>query len=211
MMGTQSGSVISVTRIAPSSTVLLSLAARSLRTRPAAIALPMLKPVSKRRSVCWSVYVLMAPEPRSEWTVSGRCLHDVERSSLALLGPFDIHRTAVMGLNGPTPARCTKTRSLSTRRWCMRWGFTGLFTIGGLTGLFLASLGIDVQVLDTQVLDRPLHYIMVGGMVTAYIGGLHYWWPKMTGRMYSEMWGRVAPVVIFFGFNLTFFPQYILG
>jgi cytochrome c oxidase subunit I len=90
-------------------------------------------------------------------------------------------------------------------------GFIGLFTIGGLTGLFLASLGIDVHVHDTYFVIAHFHYIMVGGMVMAYMGGLHYWWPKMTGRMYSEMWGRIAAVVIFFGFNLTFFPQYILG
>ena len=89
--------------------------------------------------------------------------------------------------------------------------FIGLFTMGGLTGLFLASLGVDVQVHDTFFVIAHFHYIMVGGMVTAYMGGLHYWWPKMTGRMYSEMWGRVAAIVIFVGFNLTFFPQYILG
>jgi len=90
-------------------------------------------------------------------------------------------------------------------------GFIGLFTIGGLTGLFLASLGLDVQVHDTYFVIAHFHYIMVGGMVMAYMGGLHYWWPKLTGRMYSEMWGRIAAVVIFIGFNLTFFPQYILG
>jgi cytochrome c oxidase subunit 1 len=89
--------------------------------------------------------------------------------------------------------------------------FIGLFTIGGLTGLFLASLGVDVQVHDTYFVIAHFHYIMVGGMVTAYMAGLHYWWPKMTGRMYSEMWGRIAAIVIFIGFNLTFFPQYILG
>jgi cytochrome c oxidase subunit I len=90
-------------------------------------------------------------------------------------------------------------------------GFIGLFTMGGLTGLFLASLGVDFQVHDTYFVIAHFHYIMVGGMVMAYMGGLHYWWPKMTGRMYSETWGKVAAVVIFLGFNLTFFPQYILG
>ena len=90
-------------------------------------------------------------------------------------------------------------------------GFIGLFTMGGLTGLFLASLGVDVQVHDTFFVIAHFHYIMVGGMVTAYMGGLHYWWPKMTGRMYSEMWGKVAAIIIFIGFNLTFFPQYLLG
>jgi cytochrome c oxidase subunit 1 len=90
-------------------------------------------------------------------------------------------------------------------------GFIGLFTMGGLTGLWLASLGIDVQVHDTYFVIAHFHYIMVGGMVMAYMGGLHYWWPKITGRMYSELWGTIAAIVIFVGFNLTFFPQYILG
>ena len=90
-------------------------------------------------------------------------------------------------------------------------GFIGLFTMGGLTGLWLASLGLDVQVHDTYFVIAHFHYIMVGGMVMAYMGGLHYWWPKITGRMYSEVWGTIAAIVIFFGFNLTFFPQYILG
>lgn len=89
--------------------------------------------------------------------------------------------------------------------------FIGLFTIGGLTGLFLACLAYDVQTTDTYFVVAHFHYIMVGGMVTAYFGGLHYWWPKITGRLYSEPWARVAAVLIFFGFNLTFFPQFILG
>jgi cytochrome c oxidase subunit 1 len=90
-------------------------------------------------------------------------------------------------------------------------GFVGLFTIGGLTGLFLASLGLDVHVHDTYFVIAHFHYIMVGGMVTAYMGGLHFWWPKMTGRMYPEGWAKLAALTIFLGFNLTFFPQYILG
>ncbi len=90
-------------------------------------------------------------------------------------------------------------------------GFIGLFTIGGLTGLFLASLGIDIQVHDTYFVVAHFHYIMVGGMVVAYLGGIHYWWPKITGRLYWEWWGRMAAIIIFIGFNLTFFPQYILG
>ncbi|MGN6144685.1 MAG: cytochrome c oxidase subunit I [Mesorhizobium sp.] len=89
--------------------------------------------------------------------------------------------------------------------------FLALFTFGGLAGLFLAALAIDVHVHDTYFVVAHFHYIMVGGMVMAYMGGLHYWWPKITGRLYSETWGKVAAVVIFFGFNLTFFPQYILG
>src|SRR4029450_5069776 len=80
-----------------------------------------------------------------------------------------------------------------------------------LTGLFLAALGVDVHVHDTYFVVAHFHYIMVGGMVMAYMGGLHYWWPKMTGRLYSDAWGKIAAVTIFLGFNLTFFPQFVLG
>jgi cytochrome c oxidase subunit 1 len=89
--------------------------------------------------------------------------------------------------------------------------FIGLFVIGGLTGLFLAALAVDVHVQDTYFVVAHFHYIMVGGMVTAYMGGLHYWWPKITGRMYPELWGKLAALTIFVGFNLTFFPQYLVG
>ncbi len=91
------------------------------------------------------------------------------------------------------------------------FGFIGLFTMGGLTGLFVAALGIDVHVTDTYFIVAHFHYIMVGGMVMAYIGGLHYWWPKMTGRMYPEGWAKLSALIIFLGFNLTFFPQFVLG
>jgi cytochrome c oxidase subunit I len=90
-------------------------------------------------------------------------------------------------------------------------GFIGLFTIGGLTGLFLASLAVDVHVHDTYFVVAHFHYIMVGGAVMGYLGGLHYWWPKISGKLYSEWWGRVSAALIFFGFNLTFFPQFVLG
>jgi cytochrome c oxidase subunit I len=90
-------------------------------------------------------------------------------------------------------------------------GFVGLFTIGGLTGLMLASLAVDVHVHDTYFVVAHFHYIMVGGSVLAYIGGVHYWWPKMTGRMYPEIWGKLSALTIFIGFNLTFFPQFVLG
>ncbi len=90
-------------------------------------------------------------------------------------------------------------------------GFIGLFTIGGLTGLFLATLPIDVHVTDTYFVIAHFHYIMVGGMVMAFMGGMHYWWPKITGRLYPEFWGKMAAIVTFIGFNLTFFPQYLLG
>jgi cytochrome c oxidase subunit 1 len=90
-------------------------------------------------------------------------------------------------------------------------GFVGLFTIGGLTGLYLAALAVDVHLTDTYFVIAHFHYIMVGGSVMAYLGGIHYWWPKVTGRLYNEAWGRMAAIVIFVGFNLTFFPQYLLG
>ena len=90
-------------------------------------------------------------------------------------------------------------------------GFLGLFTMGGLTGLFVAALGADVHLTQTYFVVAHFHYIMVGGMVSAFFAGLHYWWPKITGRLYPEIWARVAAFMIFFGFNLTFFPQFILG
>jgi cytochrome c oxidase subunit I len=90
-------------------------------------------------------------------------------------------------------------------------GFIGLFTIGGLTGLMLASLGLDVHVHDTYFIIAHFHFIMVGGTVMAYMGGLHYWWPKMTGRLYPEGWGRTSALIIFIGFVLTFLPQFFLG
>ncbi len=90
-------------------------------------------------------------------------------------------------------------------------GFIGLFTVGGLTGLFLASMAINVHVHDTYFVVAHFHYVMVGGMVMAFFGGLHFWWPKMTGRHFSELFGRIGAVTIFIGFNLTFFPQFIVG
>jgi cytochrome c oxidase subunit 1 len=90
-------------------------------------------------------------------------------------------------------------------------GFIGLFTIGGLTGLFLACLSIDVHVTDTYFVVAHFHYIMVGGTVMAYLGGVHFWWPKITGKMYPEWWGRFSALLVFVGFNLTFFPQFIAG
>ena len=90
-------------------------------------------------------------------------------------------------------------------------GFIGLFTIGGLTGLFVATLGVNIHVHDTYFVIAHFHYIMVGSAVMAYMGGIHFWWPKMTGRMYPEGWARLAALIIFIGFNLTFFPQFVLG
>jgi cytochrome c oxidase subunit 1 len=90
-------------------------------------------------------------------------------------------------------------------------GFVGLFMLGGMSGLFVAALALDVHLTDTYFVVAHFHYIMVGGSVMAYFAGIHYWWPKITGRCYSEGWSRFAAVIIFVGFNLTFFPQYLLG
>jgi cytochrome c oxidase subunit I len=90
-------------------------------------------------------------------------------------------------------------------------GFIGLFTIGGITGLFLAALGLDVHVTDTYFVVAHFHYIMVGGTVMAYLGGIHYWWPKISGRLYPEFLAKLSALTVFLGFNLTFFPQFILG
>jgi cytochrome c oxidase subunit 1 len=90
-------------------------------------------------------------------------------------------------------------------------GFIGLFTIGGLTGVMVATLGIDPHVHDTYFIVAHFHYVMVGGTIMAYLGGLHYWWPKMTGRLYPGFLSKLSALLVFVGFNLTFFPQFILG
>ncbi len=89
--------------------------------------------------------------------------------------------------------------------------FMVLFLIGGMTGLFLAAVGIDVHVHDTYFVVAHFHYVMVGGMMLAYIGGLHFWFPKMSGRMYPEFLGRISAITIFVGFHVTFFPQFVMG
>jgi cytochrome c oxidase subunit 1 len=90
-------------------------------------------------------------------------------------------------------------------------GFVGLFMFGGLSGLFLAALALDVHLTDTYFVVAHFHYIMVGGSVSAYLGGIHFWWPKITGRLYPARWAQFAATLLFFGFNFTFFPQYLLG
>jgi cytochrome c oxidase subunit 1 len=90
-------------------------------------------------------------------------------------------------------------------------GFIFLFTIGGLTGLFLAMLAVDVHLHDTYFVVAHFHYVMVGGTVIAFVGGLHYWWPKFTGKMYDEGKARIAFALVFIGFNITFISQFVLG
>jgi cytochrome c oxidase subunit 1 len=90
-------------------------------------------------------------------------------------------------------------------------GFMGVFTIGGLTGLFLATMGLDIHLTDTYFVVAHFHYIMVGGAIMAYMGGLHFWWPKMTGRIFNESGAKASAILVFVGFNLTFFPQFVLG
>ena len=94
---------------------------------------------------------------------------------------------------------------------CYALSFMFLFTIGGLTGLFLGALATDVHLHDTYFVVAHFHYVMMGGTLVAFLGGLFYWWPKMTGKMYNEFWGRIACFGVFAAFNLTFFPQFIMG
>lgn len=90
-------------------------------------------------------------------------------------------------------------------------GFMFLFTIGGFTGVILATLNLDVHLHDTYFVVAHFHYVMMGGTVMAFLGGIHYWWPKMFGKMYNEFWGRVSFVFVFLGFNMVFFVQFLLG
>ncbi len=90
-------------------------------------------------------------------------------------------------------------------------GFMFLFTIGGVTGIFLAVLPLDVHLTDTYFVVAHFHYVMVGGTLMAIMGGIYYWFPKMFGKMCSEVGAKASFVFIFIGFNVTFFPQFILG
>ncbi len=98
-----------------------------------------------------------------------------------------------------------------TTPMCYVLSFIFLFTIGGLTGLFLGALSVDVHLHDTYFIVAHFHYVMMGGTLIAFVGGLYHWWPKMFGKMYNENWGRIWCLVVFIGFNLTFFPQFIMG
>jgi cytochrome c oxidase subunit 1 len=90
-------------------------------------------------------------------------------------------------------------------------GFLWLFTIGGLTGLYLGTMSLDLHLHDTYFVVAHFHYVMMGGTMFAFIGGLHYWWPKITGRMYSERLGNIACLLAFIGFNMTFMSQFVMG
>jgi cytochrome c oxidase subunit 1 len=94
---------------------------------------------------------------------------------------------------------------------CFALMFIFLFGIGGLTGLFLGSLAVDVHEHDTAFVVAHFHYTMAGGALMGFLAGLYYWWPKITGRMYNLMLGQITAAMIFVGFNFTYFPQFIIG
>jgi len=98
-----------------------------------------------------------------------------------------------------------------TTAMCYALSFIFLFTIGGLTGLFLGTLSTDLHLHDTYFVVAHFHYVMMGGTLVAFLGGLFHWWPKMFGRMFSETWGRISCAIVFFGFNMAFLPQFVLG
>lgn len=98
-----------------------------------------------------------------------------------------------------------------TTPMCYAISFLFLFTIGGLTGLFLGVLSVDLHLHDTYFIVAHFHYVMMGGTMIAFLGGLFHWWPKMTGKMFNELGGRISCFIVFIGFNLTFLPQFVLG
>jgi cytochrome c oxidase subunit 1 len=107
---------------------------------------------------------------------------------------------ALQGLDRAADTRCGT-----------RWASCGCSSIGGLTGLYLATMSLDLHLHDTYFVVAHFHYVMMGGTMFAFIGGLHYWWPKITGRMYSEKLGNMACLLAFIGFNMTFMSQFFLG
>lgn len=102
------------------------------------------------------------------------------------------------------------TISLTTPM-CYALSFMFLFTIGGLTGLFLGPLSTDRHLHDTYFVVAHFHYVMMGGTLVAFLGGVFHWWPKMTGKMFNDTWGQISAAIVFVGFNLTFLPQFVLG
>lgn len=98
-----------------------------------------------------------------------------------------------------------------TTPMCYAISFLFLFTIGGLTGLFLGVLSVDLHLHDTYFIVAHFHYVMMGGTMIAFLGGLFHWWPKMTGKMFSELGGQISCFIVFIGFNMTFLPQFVLG
>ncbi len=94
---------------------------------------------------------------------------------------------------------------------CYALNFIFLFTIGGLTGLWLGALSVDRPLHDTYFVVAHFHYVMVGGTLVGFLGGIFHWWPKMTGKMFNDLWGRISCLIVFLGFNLTFLPQFVLG
>ena len=98
-----------------------------------------------------------------------------------------------------------------TTPMCYALNFLFLFTIGGLTGLFLGALSSDRHLHDTYFVVAHFHYVMMGGTLVAFVGGIFHWWPKMVGKMYSEFWGQISCLFVFIGFNLTFLPQFVMG
>jgi len=98
-----------------------------------------------------------------------------------------------------------------TTPMCYAISFLFLFTIGGLTGLFLGVLSVDLHLHDTYFIVAHFHYVMMGGTMIAFLGGMFHWWPKMTGKMFSELGGRISCFIVFVGFNMTFLPQFVLG
>ena len=94
---------------------------------------------------------------------------------------------------------------------CYALSFLFLFSIGGLTGLFLGALSTDIHLHDTYFVVAHFHYVMMGGTLVAFLGGVFYWWPKMTGKMYNERIGQISALLVFIGFNATFFPQFVMG
>ena len=94
---------------------------------------------------------------------------------------------------------------------CYALSFLFLFTIGGLTGLFLGALATDIHLHDTYFVVAHFHYVMMGGTLVAFVGGVFYWWPKITGKMYNEFWGQISSLIVFVAFNLTFLPQFVMG